>query len=259
MKERGILMKTIAFFNVKGGCGKTTSCINISYILATKYEKKVLLIDLDPQANSSDFFIDQDYDTSIEDVFVGRKNIKECILHTKYDRLDIIPSTITLSRTEKAMVANTTEPQQLKLAAYLGDIETDYDYCILDCSPSAETITNINGLAAANAVFVPLKADKWTIKGLQYTLSIIQTVKKYNYKLTFGGAFFVQKENRRVNKGSEEVVTEMIGKNYLLPGISKGKAAEESSYAAVPVLLYDKRSSIAKDYVSLVEHILKIV
>ena len=115
-------MKTIAFFNVKGGCGKTTSCINISYILATKYEKKVLLIDLDPQANSSDFFIDQDYDTSIEDVFVGRKNIKECIQHTKYDRLDIIPSTITLSRTEKAMVANTTEPQQLKLAAYLGDI-----------------------------------------------------------------------------------------------------------------------------------------
>ena len=89
-------MKTIAFFNVKGGCGKTTSCINISYILATKYEKKVLLIDLDPQANSSDFFIDQDYDTSIEDVFVGRKNINECIQHTKYDRLDIIPSTITL-------------------------------------------------------------------------------------------------------------------------------------------------------------------
>ena len=157
------------------------------------------------------------------------------------------------------MVANTTEPQQLKLAAYLGDIETDYDYCILDCSPSAETITNINGLAAATAVFVPLKADKWTIKGLQYTLSIIQTVKKYNYKLTFGGAFFVQKENRRVNKGSEEVVAEMIGKNYLLPGISKGKAAEESRYAAVPVLLYDKRSNIAKDYVSLVEHILKIV
>ena len=69
-------MKTIAFFNVKGGCGKTTSCINISYILATKYEKKVLLIDLDPQANSSDFFIDQDYDTSIEDVFVGRKTSK---------------------------------------------------------------------------------------------------------------------------------------------------------------------------------------
>ena len=57
MKERGILMKTIAFFNVKGGCGKTTSCINISYILATKYEKKVLLIDLDPQANSSDFLL----------------------------------------------------------------------------------------------------------------------------------------------------------------------------------------------------------
>ena len=70
-------MKTIAFFNVKGGCGKTTSCINISYILATKYEKKVLLIDLDPQANSSDFFIDMDYDVSIEDIFVGRKQIKE--------------------------------------------------------------------------------------------------------------------------------------------------------------------------------------
>lgn len=252
-------MKTIAFFNVKGGCGKTTSCINISYILATKYEKKVLLIDLDPQANSSDFFIDMDYDVSIEDIFVGRKQIKECIQHTKYERLDIIPSTITLSRTEKTMIANTTEPQQLKLAGYLSEIESEYDYCILDCSPSAETITNINGLAAANAVFVPLKADKWTIKGLQYTLSIIQTVKKYNYKLNFGGAFFVQKENRRVNKGSEELVEEMIGKQYLLPGISKSKAAEESSYAAVPVLLYDKRSNIAKDYISLVEHILKIV
>ena len=103
------------------------------------------------------------------------------------------------------MVANTTEPQQLKLAAYLGDIETDYDYCILDCSPSAETITNINGLAAANAVFVPLKADKWTIKGLQYTLSIIQTVKKYNYKLTFGGAFSYRKRIDASTRGRKKL------------------------------------------------------
>ena len=105
-------MKGIAFYNIKGGCGKTTSAINVSYILA-KEGKKVLLVDLDPQANSSDFYEldDCEYPLTIADVLIGDCKVDKAIYHSKYNGLDFIPSTILLGRTEKMMTANTTVPQ----------------------------------------------------------------------------------------------------------------------------------------------------
>lgn len=251
-------MKTIAFFNVKGGVGKTTSTVNVAYNLADVYNKRVLVIDLDPQANTSDFFDDGHYKDahSIEDVFNGTCCIKEAIYKTRFKNVDIVPATITLCRTEKLMVSNTIEPQQMKLSAQLELLENEYDYVVIDCSPAAETLTNINGLAAANMIFVPLKSDKWALKGLNYTLSIVKTVKKFSSKLDFGGAFFVQQERRIVNNVANKLVLDFLGsENLLLPAISKNKAAEESGYRQEPVAKCDARSNIAKDYRALTEQI----
>ena len=193
-------MKGIAFYNIKGGCGKTTSAINVSYILA-KEGKKVLLVDLDPQANSSDFYEldDCEYPLTIADVLIGDCKVDKAIYHSKYNGLDFIPSTILLGRTEKMMTANTTVPQQFKLKSAL---------------------ININGLAASDQVFIPLKSDKWTIDGLNYTVETIKTVTSFNFQLHFGGAFFVQNERRVINAQATEIVKEMLGDKLLLPAYS---------------------------------------
>ena len=251
-------MKTIALYNVKGGVGKTTSAINIAHVLSAEHQKKVLIIDLDPQANSSDFFDRNTYKEghSIENVFRGDIPITDAIYPTAYPNLWIIPSTITLSRVEKEMLSNTTEPQQLKLAAILEDISDQYDFCVLDCSPSAEALININGLAAADLVFIPLKADKWAIRGLQYTMQIINTVRRFNRQLKLGGVFFVQYENRIVNRESLQFVEQEMGAESILNSISKSKFAEETSFGGSPISVYAGSSKIAKEYQDLTNQIL---
>lgn len=253
-------MKGIAFYNIKGGCGKTTSAINVSYILA-KEGKKVLLVDLDPQANSSDFYEldDCEYPLTIADVLIGDCKVDKAIYHSKYNGLDFIPSTILLGRTEKMMTANTTVPQQFKLKSALKDIENQYDYVIFDCSPVSESLININGLAASDQVFIPLKSDKWTIDGLNYTVETIKTVTSFNFQLHFGGAFFVQNERRVINAQATEIVKKMLGDKLLDISISKNKNAEECSYLRIPIVEYQKgESTIAKDYIKLTEKIVEI-
>lgn len=252
-------MKTISIFNVKGGVGKSTSAVNIGSCLAAK-GYRVLLIDLDPQANTSDFFDQGHYnDLTIKDVFDESCTLQQAIQKTEYERLDIVPSTILLNRTEKLMTANTTEPQQLKLSSYLQSIQNLYDYVICDCSPSAEALVNINGLAVSNLVLIPMRSDKWAIQGLQYSLEIINTVRRFSPFLRSLSAFFVATERTKISKDTFNALKSDLGDQLLDVEIPKSTMVQQSSFAKVPLLQYDANSKVARQYITLTEKIIEIM
>lgn len=269
-------MKTIVFLNNKGGVGKTASVTSIAHIIATKFNKKVLLIDLDPQMNSSCMFSEIDFielfysiykghnvktNKSIEDLLLDKDmDIHECIRSTEYENLDIIPSYLTLSEVEERMKADVRTPQQFKLQRHLRDIQDEYDYCIIDSSPSI-SIININGLVAADKVYVPLRCDGGSLLGAAIIMNLFETVSEYNSNLEIGGMFFTQWNGRKnVSKSVYEVLNEVFGE-YILPiTIGTSKNIEECSLMQIPLLAYDNGknpSKVTKDYINLSEYILK--
>ncbi len=265
-------MKTFAFYNAKGGVGKTSSAINVAYILAALFNKRTLLVDLDPQSNATDFYgcyDDSGTRLSMEDLLVGSVERShgvatpvtpaDVICHTAYERLDVIPAHLSLGRAEKNLLKETVTPQQFKLANQLRLIRDDYDYCILDCSPSLESLVNVNGLAVADAVFVPLKCDKWASRGLDASLTVINTVSTYNYNLRFGGCFYVQWEERKINRFTFEQLQKTLGDKMLDVKIRKNKSVEEITYCEEPLLIYDPKGTATQDYIELTQQIMKIM
>lgn len=269
-------MKTIIFLNNKGGVGKTASVTTIAHMLATKYNKKTLLIDLDPQMNSTTMYSEVDFvslfyniykgtcqnnQKSVEDLLLKRvDDVHECIRHTKYQNLDIIPSYLTLSEAEELMKADVKTPQQFRLKKYLNSLQDEYDYCIIDSSPSV-SIINVNGLVAADEVYVPLRCDGGSLLGVAIIMNLFETVSEYNTDLKMGGMFFTQWNGRKnVSKSVYELLSEMFG-NYILPiAISTSKNLEESSLVQEPLLAYDSGKNKCKatqDYLALTEYILE--
>lgn len=269
-------MKTIVFLNNKGGVGKTASVTSIAHILATRFNKKVLLIDLDPQMNSSCMFSDIDFielfysiykghsiknSKSIEDLLLDKDmDIHECIRQTAYENLDIIPSYLTLSEVEERMKADVRTPQQFKLQRHLKSVQEEYDYCIIDSSPSI-SIININGLVAADKVYVPLRCDGGSLLGAAIIMNLFETVSEYNSNLEIGGMFFTQWNGRKnVSKEVYRILNEEFAK-YMIPvTIGTSKNIEECSLMQIPLLAYDNGknpSKVTKDYINLSEYILK--
>lgn len=269
-------MKTIVFLNNKGGVGKTASVTTIAHMMAEKFGKKVLLIDLDPQMNTTTMFSEVDFVNlfyniykgtcektrkSVEDLLLNREeNIHECIQHTKYENLDIIPSYLTLSEAEELMKADVKTPQQFRLQRHLQAIQNEYDYCIIDSSPSI-SIINVNGLVAADEVYVPLRCDGGSLLGVAIIMNLFEAVSEYNSRLKMVGMFFTQWNGRKnVSKTVYELLSDMFG-DYILPiMISSSKNLEESSLVQIPLLAYDKgknKSKATQDYLTLTEYILE--
>lgn len=278
-------MKVIAFYNQKGGVGKTASALAVSDILAEKYKKKVLIVDLDAQANTSLFFgkvkageymqamllslpISQEkIGLSIENLLLDASlDIHDVIQHTQYPGLDLIPSFLTLSACENRIQADITSPQQFRLKKHFSKIMDEYDYCILDCSPSI-SLVNINGLAMADWVYSPMKADAFSICGMATVKDLIESVSQYNPTLKFAGAFFTQWENKRITRTLLDFLQKNIP-NYLLPiRIPKSKLIEEVTVAQKALYSYDRGyksketgehlpSHVTQEYIKLTEDIM---
>lgn len=265
-------MKRIVFFNLKGGVGKSATSTAISHMLAKVFGKRVLLVDIDPQGNSSSAFSEVDYFKLLTGQMEQRVSIQELlldfemdphegILKTKYENLDVIPAYLSLAEAEETIKADKVLPQQFKLKNQLDKIDEEYDYCIIDCSPSL-SILNVNALVAADEVYIPMGVDAGSIMGARSVKNLVRMVKSYHPRLRIMGAFFTRyQQGKEVSKQAVNIFKGIMQDIELIPiTIRNNKLVEESSWLQQPLLeLDEKRTGTATvDYLYLTKYILDI-
>lgn len=237
-------MKIVTIFNNKGGVGKTTTTINLAYDIA-KQGGKALVIDLDPQENTTWFFKKLNSRTTIYKVLQRGANIDNAIRKTNTDGLDIVPGS---TATE---LINGIDENTLKNILESSKKVQEYDVVIIDCPPSTQ-ISTINALIAADRIIIPVKPDRYSLVGLGKTIRAIQEVtEKDNTKALL--------TNYVSNKNNNKIVQELIesGANIYGSAIRYSRLADSSISTRRPLSRHKKLSKIAEDYESLAEEIIE--
>ena len=247
--------KIITVANQKGGVGKTTTAINISASLAAA-EKQILLIDIDPQANSSSGLSVFNQNPSIYEVLIGSKSINEVIIPSFMPFLNILPSNINLVGAEIEMVD--MENRETLLKERLAEISNKYDYIIIDCPPSLSLLT-LNALSASNSVLIPVQCEYFALEGLGQLLNTIKIVKQnFNPKLSIEGVLLTMYDTRlRLSQQVSEEVRKYFGEKVFNTIIHRNVRLSEAPSYGKPILLYDAVSSGAKNYIALASEILE--
>jgi chromosome partitioning protein len=248
--------KIIAIANQKGGVGKTTTSINLAASLGV-LEKKVLLIDADPQANAtSGLGIDvESVDIGTYQLLEHSNTAKEAIIKTDTPNLDIIPAHIDLVAIEIELVDKDEREYMLKKA--LTDIKNDYDYILIDCAPSLGLLT-LNALTAADAVMIPIQCEYFALEGLGKLLNTIKSVQKiHNPDLDIEGLLLTMYDSRLrlSNQVVEEVqkhFNDMVFKTIIQRNVRLGEAP---SYGE-SIINYDAGSKGASNYLSLAKEMI---
>lgn len=249
------MAKIISIANQKGGVGKTTTTINLSSLLAAA-EKRTLLIDIDPQANSSSGLSVTNHNPSVYEVLVGTKNIKEVVINTFMPFLDMLPSNINLVGAEIEMVDMDNRETLLKRA--IEEVKDSYDYVLIDCPPSLGLLT-LNSLTASDSVLIPVQCEYFALEGLGQLLNTINIVKKhFNKDLAIEGVLLTMFDQRlRLSHQVAEEVRKYFGEKVFNTVINRNVRISEAPSYGKPIILYDAISSGAQNYMQLASELLE--
>jgi len=251
-------MKTrvISITNNKGGVGKTTSALNIGTGLALR-GRKVLLIDLDPQANLTiSLGVDPNafLDKSIVQILTKQKEAKECLLKVK-ENVYLIPSNKLLNDAEPIVNNKPYKEEILKKA--LAPIKDYFNYIFLDSPPSLNVLTT-NGLGASKEVFIPIEAEYLALQGTSQIVEKINEMKEGNEDLKISGVFLTKYDQRKnLNKQVNEVLREQFNDKVFNTNINTNVALAEAPSHQKDIFSYDPGSTGARDYNDLIDEIIK--
>lgn len=258
LTEKNKMGKVIAIANQKGGVGKTTTAINLAASLAV-LEKKVLIIDADPQANTTsglNFSPDNDQKRTLYEVMIGAIDIRDTLIQTEIANLHMIPSHINLVGAEIEMLSDASRESVLKNA--LAQIRDEYDYIVIDCSPSLGLIT-VNSLTAADSVMIPVQPEFFALEGLGKLLQTIRLVQgDPNPYLTIEGFVVTMFDGRtKVHNQVLGELKEHFGDMVFNTIIQRNIRLSEAPSHGKPIILYDVICNGTTNYLNLAKEVLE--
>ena len=249
--------RIIAIANQKGGVGKTTTTINLAACLAEK-GKKVLVIDTDPQGNStSGFGIDKNFlDNTIYELILGECSIHDCIIREAIPNISVVPSNVNLAAAEIELIG--VERKEYILKNEIDWVKDTYDFIIIDCPPSLNLLT-INAMTTADSVLVPIQCEYYALEGLSQLIHTVNLIKeRLNSALYMEGVVFTMYDARtnlsmQVVENVKSNLQENVCKTLIPRNI---RLAEAPSYG-MPITMYDPKSAGAESYRQLADEIIK--
>lgn len=254
-------MIVISLLNRKGGAGKTTASVNLAAIFAQLYKKRVLLVDIDPQANATTYlnkFTSKD-EISIYDVLCKDTPIKEAVIDTDIDNLKLIPANVNLDNADTHLMMLPTA-KEFVLKKKLREIDEEFDYIFIDCPPARNNLTT-NALTASHYTILPCEATEYGIDSIFAMTEFISNVQAdVNNNLKVAGILFTKRENTSAQRYYiEQFKNNLESYHFFKTEIRKTTVVEKCLAEHSPLIVYGKREEVTNDYVKVAEELEQII